>query len=114
VVQPEVSLTGFPQHGWLTNAPASVIVRQADWHAVAQVLGIQNPPRIDFRTHFLFFVVGDDVDGARFEIDGRGDLRAILVNPEVDGIGLRPGPVYLVKSFRRTEVKTVNGLPLPR
>src|SRR5262245_89016 len=52
--QPEVQL-----HGWLPpdqtrrDVP-SVIVSQADYQAVARALKITNPPKVNFRTHFLF------------------------------------------------------------
>ena len=115
--QPAVEL-----RGWLRQRPVGepcAITRQADWQAVAKAWGIAEPPRVDFRTHFLFVHVTTGYGEVRCEIDGRGDLRAVRGGGGwhdgiVEECGKRPGPCYLLESFRRSAVKTVNGLPVPK
>src|SRR5262245_52360642 len=109
--QPAVEL-----RGWLRQRPVGepcAITRQADWQAVAKAWGIAEPPRVDFRTHFLAVHVSAGYGAANFELDGRGDLR-IVAQPARLQCALPPGSRYLLESFRRCDVKTVNGLPLPK
>ena len=77
--------------------------------------GITNPPRVDFRSHFLaVHVTGPFVHVVRFEVDGSGDVRPVtqstahLLGYEVAGHRI------LIQSFRRSAVKTVKGLPPPK
>src|SRR5262245_29510133 len=116
--QPAVEL-----RGWLRQRPIGepcAITSQADWQAVAKAWGIAEPPRVDFRTHFLFVHVTAGRGEVRCVIDGRGDLRAehpaALLHEGLECLGglEAAGPRYLLESFRRCDVKTVNGLPLPR
>src|SRR5262245_52339828 len=102
--------------GWLRQRPVGepcAITCQADWQAAARAWGIQDPPKVDFRTHFLAVHVSADHGAANFDLDGRGDLR-IVAQPARLECKQPPGSRYLIKSFRRCDVKTVNGLPLPR
>ena len=82
---------------------------------MAQAWHVASPPKVDFRTHFLAVHVASGYGILRFEIDGTGDLRGVGGHDLGDDL-IRGGygPRYLIKSFRRSEVKTVNGLPLPR
>src|SRR5262245_41962304 len=115
--QPPVEL-----RGWLRQRPVGepcAITCQADWQTVAKAWGIHDPPRVDFRTHFLAVHVWAGYGTVSFRADGEGDLRVInsVINEVAMILPLRPhirGPCYLIKSFRRCDVKTVNGLPLPR
>jgi hypothetical protein len=91
----------------------SVIVRQADWEAFAKVLRIGEPPRVNFRTHFLFVHVSEGYGQLKCEIDDNGDLRVVVTDLHVISKE-PPGPSYLVQSFPRSPVKTVNGAPLPK
>jgi len=94
------------------------ITCQEDWRAVAQAWGIAGPPRVDFRTHFLAVHVWDGHGMARFQADGEGGLRVISQEAPDNRSGfggLRvAGPRYLIRSFRRCDVKSVKGVPLPR
>jgi hypothetical protein len=103
--------------GWLrVERPAGcppVIVRRADWEAFAKALGIGEAPSVNFRTHFLFVHVSEGYGPLKCEIDDNGDLR-VVVSDLHDITKEPPGPSYLVQSFPRSAVKTVNGLPLPK
>jgi hypothetical protein len=118
--RPPVNLTG-----WLTDLPLavgapSVIVRQTDYEAVAKAFGIAQPPAVDFRTHLLFVHVWMGSGEPRCEIDG-GDLRCVggaadtdVQRGDVEALGRRWGAHrYLIKSFPRSAVKTVNGVAVP-
>jgi hypothetical protein len=117
--RPEVTLTGWlPDQALAAGAP-SVITRQGDYEAVAKAYGIVSPPRVDFRTHFVFVHVAVGYGEVRCEIGGGGDLRAI--SPPVLTRGRKcclelesATNRYLIKSFRRSAVKSVNGVSLPR
>src|SRR6187455_3015745 len=50
---PEVSLRRQLPYSQRSRAHPSVIVRQSDWEAAARAWGIEDPPKVDFRTHFL-------------------------------------------------------------
>jgi hypothetical protein len=114
---PPVLMSGWGSGRRLPGNP-SVITRRSDWEAFAAALGIKDVPKVNFRTHFLFvhFSSGYGLVGAR--VDGAGDLRAFGDFPSEQEellLGERPaGPRYLIKSFPRSAVKTVNGLPLPQ
>jgi len=116
---PEVMLTGWLPRDRVPVGDPCAITCQADWLAVAKAWGIQNPPRVNFRTHFLAVHVWTGQGTARFEADGQGGLR--VINEEAPdnlygfGLGRRvAGPRYLIRSFRRSDVTAVKGLPLPR
>ena len=110
-----VLLRGFlPQDRPPAQAP-SAIGNQADYQALARAWGIAVPPRVNFRTHFLaVHVTAPFVHIVRFEVDDRGDLRPVTQSTahmrgyEVGGYRI------LIQSFRRSAVKTVNGLPPPK
>jgi hypothetical protein len=110
-----VLLRGFlPQDRPPAHLP-SAIGNQSDYQALARAWGIAEPPRVNFRTHFLaVHVTGPFIHHVRWEMDDRGDLRAVpqstahVFGYEVAGYRI------LLQSFRRSAVKTVNGLPLPR
>jgi hypothetical protein len=108
--QAPVLLTGWLRGKRPVGNP-SAVVRQADWEAFAEVLGIGEPPRVNFRTHFLFVHVSADYSTLRCEIDDKGDLHAVVTPLHVI-TKEPPGPSYLVQSFPRSAVKTVEGLPL--
>jgi len=114
---PPVKMSGWLRRNPLTGGPSWAIGRETDWQTVAKAWGIKDPPKVDFRTHFLFLVAWnpDDAYQVHCEIDRRGDLRANLIRSEIELGGLRQvGMPYLIRSYRRCEVETVNGLPLPR
>jgi hypothetical protein len=102
-----------------------VITSEAAYRGLADAWGIKSPPRVNFRTHFIFVHVYSANSAAGCQIVG-GDLRAgaVLVDVTADrrarlGIRLKCmeidlSPRYLIKSFPRSAVKTVNGQPLPR
>ena len=112
--------------GWLEQrlpGDPSVITRRSDWEAFAATLRIKDVPGVNFRTHFLFVHVSTGYCQVSCAIDGDGDLRAVGHSRSGDGRerggmgfgrGGLPGPCYLIKSFPRSAVKTVNGLPLPK
>jgi hypothetical protein len=72
---PPVLLNGWLPEQHLTRNP-SVIVCQSDYQAAAKALGIQDPPRVNFRTHFLFIHISSGYGQVTCAIDGNGDLRA--------------------------------------
>ena len=120
--QPEVMLTGWLPRDRVPVGEPGAITCQEDWQTVARAWGIAGPPRVNFRTHFLAVHVWTGHGTARFEADGEGGLR--VINQEAPdnlygnlrGFAILPpsGPRYLIKSFRRSAVKSVKGLPLPR
>src|SRR5262249_39636891 len=113
-------LSGWLPDPSLADGAPSMIVRQADYQSVAKAYGIANLPKVNFRTHFLFVHVRRGYGEIRYEI-GNGDLRATAVPPLGEGaqggFRCRAGPVgyrFLIESFSRSEVRTVNGVPVPR
>src|SRR5262249_3036208 len=80
--QPEGVLRGFLPDPRLAPGAPSGIVRPEAYRSVAKAYGIADPPRVNFRTHFLFVHVWPRGD-VRCVIDGGGDLRAVI-----DGGGL--------------------------
>jgi hypothetical protein len=122
--QPEVVLSGWLPHPSLADGAPSMIVRQADYQSVAKAYGITNLPKVDFRTHFLFVHVRRGYGEIGSQIDGSGDLRATATAaPDLlyygDGGGGfgKGGPGgyrFLIRSFRRSAVKTVEGVSVPR
>jgi hypothetical protein len=116
---PDVVLRGWIRDQSVAACAPSFITTQTDYESVAKAWGITTPPRVDFRTHFLFVYVSNGRGEVRCEIDGKGDLRGFGGNIPDDGnalSGLRvaAGQRYLIKSFRRSAVKTVNGVALPK
>jgi hypothetical protein len=115
--RPPVVLSGWLLDERLAVGAPVVIVRRADYEAVAKAYGIAELPPVDFRTHFLFVHLWNGGD-AGCVIDGRGDLRA---TGGTAGLGGRRefkcceiDPMrYLIKSFPRSAVRSVNGRPLP-
>lgn len=109
--QVPVKLTGTLRSDRLTDAP-HVIVTEGEWHAVAKAWGIKDAPPVDFRRHFLAVNVSDNSTSTRFVIEA-GDLVTVeQVGGDVpDG---RPILGYLIQSFPRSAVRTVNGRPLPK
>jgi hypothetical protein len=113
--RPEVTLSGWLPDQRLAAGAPSVITRQSDYEAVAKAYGIASPPRVDFRTHFLFVHVALGYGEMRCEVGGDGDLRA--VSAPVLVFGCKGGPAghrFLIKSFRRCDVRSVNGVALQR
>lgn len=118
---PEVTLSGWLSDPSLAYGAPSVITRQSDYEAVAKAYGIASPPKVDFRTHFLFVHVTAGYGEMRCEIGGNGDLRAVSAPvllrgcKEVKcGLEVAAGTRFLIKSFRRSAVKSVNGVSLAR
>ena len=115
--QPEVLLRGLlrQEPRPLSLGETRAVGNQADYQALARAWGIAEPPRVDFRTHFLaVHVVGQFIHIVRFDVDGEGDLRAVTQSTaHLSGFHV-PGNRFLIQSFRRSAVKTVNGLPLPK
>jgi hypothetical protein len=116
-----VLLRGYLPKERLPVGNPSVIACQTDYEAAAKALGIQNPPRVNFRTHFLFINISSGYGQVTCTVDGNGDLRAVTRYADPThyygggfAISGRSGPCYLIQSFPRSAVKTVNGLPLPK
>jgi hypothetical protein len=119
--QREVELRGTHPVADSAGRVPQVITTDAAYLAEAEALGVKNPPPVNFRTHFLFVLVAPGYVTVNCEIVG-GDLRAAGgLRPQARD-GLRPircgkaamYSAYLIKSFRRSAVKTVNGRPLQR
>jgi hypothetical protein len=110
-----VLLRGFLLQDKVPLGDCSAIGNQADYRALARAWGIAQPPRVDFRIHFLaVHVCAPLVHVVRFEADDRGDLRAVTQST-AHMYGFEPaGHRFLIRSFPRSAVKTVNGLPLPK
>src|SRR5262249_4889796 len=70
---PPVLLTGWLEEVRLTGQP-SVINCQTDYLAAARVLGIDDPPRVNFRTHFLFINLSIGYPQVISVLDADGDL----------------------------------------
>jgi hypothetical protein len=118
-----VNLTGWLYDPALAVGAPSLITRQSDYEAVARAFGVTQPPPVDFRTQLLVVHVWGGDGDARLEIDARGGLRCVgaavrrvdqlgrgrLLACKLELVGLR----YLIKSFPRSAVKTVNGVAVP-
>jgi hypothetical protein len=118
--QPKVVLRGRLPHPSLADGAPSMIVRQADYQSVAKAYGIADLPKVDFRTHFLFVHVRRGYGEIRYEI-GNGDLRATAAPTFGEGgqggfrcMAVQVGYRFLIESFSRSEVRTVNGVSVPR
>src|SRR5262245_34478803 len=74
--QPEVHLSGWLRGQAVVGEPTA-ITRQSDWQAVAAAWNIQNPPKVDFRTHFLAVHVCVGHGEIVFTVDDRGELRIV-------------------------------------
>jgi hypothetical protein len=109
--QAPVKITGTLRSGRLTDAPHA-IVTEAEWGEVAKAWGVKDAPHVDFRRHFLAVHVGGVNRTVRFE-NRAGDLVVVDVASE-EAPERRPVFGYLIQSFPRSAVKTVNGLPLPK
>jgi hypothetical protein len=117
--RPEVMLRGWINDGVAACAP-SFVTRQSDYESVARAFGIANPPRVDFRTHFVFVHVAPASSASgEPRIDG-GDLRAAaapapaMIRNELRSGFMVSGSRYLIKAYRRNTVRTVNGVALPK
>src|SRR5262249_60066959 len=112
--QPEVLLRGFLPVDRRPAGEPWAVGNQADYRALTAAWGIANPPRVDFRSHFLaVHVTGPFVHVVRFEMVG-GDVRPVTQST-AHFLGYEvPGHSILIQSFRRSAVKTVKGLPPPK
>jgi hypothetical protein len=112
--QPEVLIRGFLPEGRRPPGEPWAVGNQADYRALAAAWGIPNPPRVDFRSHFLAaHVTGPYLHIMRFEV-ADGDVRPVTYST-AHILGLEvPGHHILIQSFRRSAVKTVKGYPPPR
>ncbi len=125
--QPQVELRG-PRPGPGVGFVPQVITSEASYRGVAEALGVRSPPKVNFRTHFLFVQVSAGYGALGCEIVS-GDLRGTggQAGGELEGVGIArlglrqikcglrpPSSGFLIKSFPRSTVKTVNGAPLPR
>jgi hypothetical protein len=113
--RPEVLLRGFLREDRLPVGEPVAVGNQADYQALARAWGIAEPPRVDFRTHFLAVHLAPPFNHiVRFEVDDRGDVRPVTQSTaHMFGYEVA-GHRFLIQSFRRSAVKTVNGLPLPK
>jgi len=116
---PEVVLRGWIHDANVAACAPTFITRQSDYESVAKAWGIANPPRVDFRTHFLFVHVSRGYGGDVNPALDRGDLKAAAPQPQPVmrecEVGFRvAGFRYLIKSYRRSEVRSVNGVALPK
>src|SRR5262245_780627 len=114
--QPEVQLRGFLPKDRLPVGEPVAVGNQADYQALARAWGIAAPPRVDFRTHFLAVHVAAPFNHIRFEVADKGDLRPVVPWEDTTHVysPQLPGHRFLIQSFRRSAVKTVKGLPLPK
>src|SRR4051812_44755558 len=115
-VQPEVLLRGYLPKDRLPVGEPRAVGNQADYRALARAWGIAEPlPRVDFRRHFLaVHVTGPFIHVVRWEVDDKGDLRPVTRSTAHLSGFEPPGHRILIRSFRRSAVRTVNGLPLPK
>src|SRR5262245_57700416 len=100
--QPEVLLSGWLPQDLPPAGEPRAIGNQADYAAAARAWGIAEPPRVDFRTHFLAVHVSAAYALAGFEIDGSGDLRAVARRAPVKcRLGAEASGVrFTIQSFR--------------
>jgi hypothetical protein len=113
--QPDVELRGPHPGDRLGGRVPCVVTSEAAYRGLAEAWGIKSPPAVNFRTHFLFVQVSNGYGPLNCEIVG-GDLR-VVGGQAVDDLKsgyLIKSSGYLIKSFRRSAVKTVNGQPLPK
>jgi hypothetical protein len=93
------------------------VASRTGWEHLARTLGIRAAPAVNFRTHFLaVHVTASDHRGGIFWVED-GDLRFGLGRGDKVAIrfaDLDEPPGYLIQSFPRSAVRTVNGLPLPK
>lgn len=113
---PDVELSGDRDESRLPSAPARVVANQADYRTVCALLGVAEPPRVDFRTQVVV-VTTEAREGVAeaFDLSPQGDLRVMTVRGLV-GCKLRSSellPRYRLKSYSRASVTSVNGVPLP-
>jgi hypothetical protein len=100
-------------------AGTRAVASRAGWEHLARTLGIRAAPAVNFRTHFLaVHVAASDLRGGIFWVED-GDLRHGLGRRGEDKVAIRfadldEPPGYLIQSFPRSAVKTVNGAPLPK
>jgi hypothetical protein len=95
-----------------------VVTSEAAYRGLADALGIKAPPPVNFRTHFLYVHVFTGYGPPQLQVVG-GKLQAVPAPFIIGGYGAFKrkedlSPRYLIKSFRRSAVKTVNGQPLPK
>jgi hypothetical protein len=120
--QADVEIQGFQSSMPQGGIVPSVITNETAYRGLADAWGIKSPPPVNFRTHFLVVRLYSGHGTPRFQIVG-GDLRAAAVQVDVLTADRRlvafkckeaySPPRFLIKSFRRSAVKTVNGQPLP-
>jgi hypothetical protein len=112
---PEVEIAGSHPDPSLAESAPRLIVSQSDYQSVAKAWDISNPPRVDFRTHFLLVSTSTRPTGRPlYNVDDQGDLR-VMTGPFVLGCELPPESFnFRIKSFRRSAVRSVDGLPLPK
>jgi hypothetical protein len=112
---PEVEIVGSHPDRSLAEGAPRLIVCQSDYQSVAKVWGISNPPKVDFRTHFLLVSTSTRPSGRPlYNVDNEGDLR-VMAGPLSMGCKAPPESFnFRIKSFRRSAVRSVDGLPLPK
>ena len=111
---PEVALTC--DVGSRPAIDTLVIANQKDWQTAADTWGIAAPPRVDFRTHFLIARFSWSHEGpVRFVPDRGGDLYLVV---RTDRQGFEWGGISVlqvtIRSFPLLDVRSVNGLPVPK
>src|SRR5262245_22555655 len=113
--QPEVLLRGFLPEGHRPAGEPWAVGNQADYRALTAAWGIANPPRVDFRSHFLAVdVTGPFAHVVRFEVDASGDVRPVTESTAHILSFQVAGHSILIQSFLRSAVKTFKGLPPPK
>src|SRR5262245_61047006 len=107
--QPEVLLRGFLPKDRRPAGEPWAVGNQADYRALTAAWGIANPPRVDFRSHYLaVHVTGPFAHVVRLEVVG-GDVRPVTqCTAHLYGYQVA-GHRILIQSFRRSAVKTVKG-----
>jgi hypothetical protein len=111
--KPTVNLTGrVADRDLQKEAPQSgAIVSQKGWDKLVKAWNITDPPKVDFTKELLLVAttVGSGLNVSP-QLDNKGDLKLTGIVTD----DLRPGFKYVIKSFSRAGVKTINGKELPK
>lgn len=107
-----VDLRGTMPHMSLAGGPPQVIGTPEAYRRLTSEWGITSPPKVTFRTHFLLVTTTAGGSEVGYELIGT-DLRAVPPTPFLKcGLSLHVPAGYRIRSFSRSEVKSVGGVPL--
>lgn len=95
----------------IDKAPkGGVVVSQKAWKELADAWGVKDAAKVDFDKTLLVVAT---TRGSQLRLTPQlkdGDLKVLALGTR----DLRPGFRYVIESFPREGVKTVNGQPLPK